>query len=192
MSTLAKTLYTPEEYVAIERAAETKSEYWRGQMYAMAGARENHNLITAHAIRHLDAQLESTPCRVYPSDMRVLVSDDYYTYPDVSVVCGKPIFSDGTKDMLLNPVLIIEVLSPSTEAYDRSKKFESYRGIASLREYLMIAQDRIHAELYTRQADGKWMLADASRLEDELELTSCGCRLKLADLYAKVDLSASA
>jgi Uma2 family endonuclease len=190
MSTLAKTLYTPEEYLAIERAAETKSEYWRGQMYGMAGAGRNHNLIAAYSIHHLIARL-GTRCEVYGSDMRVCVEGDYYTYPDATVVCGKPIFSDEKQDMLLNPVLIIEVVSPSTVGYDLGKKFESYRGIASLRGYLMLAQDRVHAELYTRQDGGKWMLTEASRLEDELELTSCGCRLKLADLYAKVEFEAT-
>src|SRR5262249_43865727 len=114
----------------------------------------------------------------------------WYTYPDVSVVCGEPQLADEQTDTLLNPALSAEVLSPSTEGYDRGRKFEHYRAIASLGEYLLVAQDRVHVDLHTRQQDGRWVLSEAGRIEDSLELPSIGCHLVLADLYEKVDLTA--
>ena len=189
MSTLSKTFLTAEEYLEIERKAEYKSEYYQGEMFAMAGASEAHNLLVWNLIRELGQQLRSRPCHAYPSDMRVRVSPDaLYTYPDVVVVCGERQFLTEQKDTLLNPSLLVEVLSPSTEAYDLGRKFEHYRSIESLGEYLVVATDRIHASLFTRQADGSWLLRSASRMEDSLDLQSVGCRLTLADLYEKVEL----
>jgi Uma2 family endonuclease len=187
MSTQPKTFLTPEEYLAIEREAEYKSEYWNGEMFVMSGARHKHNVITAHVVRQLDSQLDSRPCYTYPSDMRVRTPAGLYTYPDAVVVCAEPRFLDETEDTLLNPALIVEVLSPSTEAYNRGRKFELYRGIESLQEYLMIASERVHAELFTRQSRGHWLLTEAADLNDVLELSSCGCKLRLADLYHKVE-----
>lgn len=187
MSTQPKTFLTPEQYLEIERAAEYKSEYLNGEMFAMAGAKANHNLILAHIVRELDQQLRERPCNVYPSDMRVRVSaTDLYTYPDAAVLCGKPAYSDQRQDTLLNPTVIVEVLSPSTEAYDRGRKFEHYRTIESLRQYLLISSDRVHADLFTLQ-DGRWVLTSADGSQDALELESIGCRLRLADLYEKVE-----
>jgi Uma2 family endonuclease len=189
VSTQPKTFLTPEQYLEIERKAEFKSEYYQGEMFAMAGAKEAHNLLVANLIRELGQQLRSRPCRVYPSDMRVRVSaTGLYTYPDVVVVRGEPRFLDEQQDTLLNPSLVVEVLSPSTEAYDRGRKSEHYRLIESLGEYLLVASDRLSADLYTRQPDGRWLLASAGRLEDSLDLESAGCRLALADLYEKVGL----
>jgi Uma2 family endonuclease len=189
VSTQPKTFLTPEEYLEIERKAEFKSEYCDGKMFAMAGAGEDHNLLVVNLIVGLHDQLQSRPCRVYPSDMRVRVrATGLYTYPDVVVVCGAPQFLDEQRDTLLNPTLLIEVLSPSTEAYDRGRKFEYYRLIESLHEYLLVASDRVHAELYTRQPDGRWLFASADRLEDSIDLQSVGCRLALADLYERIDL----
>jgi Uma2 family endonuclease len=188
-----KTLLTPEEYLEIERKAEYKSEYSQGEMFAMAGASDPHNVLAGNLFAALHAQLRRRPCRVYKSDMRVRVSPTrLYTYPDVAVVCGQPQFADETADTLLNPGFIAEVLSPSTEGYDRGRKFEYYRGIESLAEYLLVAQDRVHVDLHTRQPDGRWVLSEASRLEDTLDLQSIGCQVALADLYEKVDLTASA
>ncbi len=204
MSTQPKPFLTPEEYLAIERQAETKSEYWDGQMFPMSGeqrphdvsalsatmgVRRAHILITVNATAQFATQLASRPCETYSADMRVRISSGVYANPDVAVACGEPRFLDDTQDTLLNPSLIVEVQSPSTEAYDRGKKFELYRGIESLREYLMISSERVHAELYTRQPSGRWLLTDAARLEDELDLISCACRLKLADLYNKVEFT---
>ena len=125
--------------------------------------------------------------------MRVRVSaTGLYTYPDVVAICGEPRFLDGQRDTLLNPGLLVEVLSPSTEAYDRGRKFEQYKAIESLREYLLVASDRVHADLYTRQADGRWLLTSADRMEDSLALESVGSQLNIGDLYEKVELSVSA
>lgn len=188
MSTLSKTYITPEQYLEIERKAEYKSEYYNGEMFAMAGAQEAHNLLVAHAIRDLDQQLRSRDCRVYPSDMRVFVpKTGLYTYPDVVVVCGERKFQDTEVDTLLNPVVLVEVLSPSTEAYDRGRKFEHYQSIESFQEYLLIASDRMHVDVIMRQTGGRWLLRSASEPTESIELTSIGCRLLLADLYEKVD-----
>ena len=193
MSTQPKTSLTPEQYLEIERKAEYKSEYYRGEMFAMAGARLAHNLLLAHLLRDIGQQLRGKPCEICPSDMRVLVSaTGLYTYPDAVAYCGEPRLLDQHLDTLLNPQLIIEVLSPSTEAYDRGRKFEHYQSIDSLREYLMVSSDRIHADLYTRQPDDRWLLTSATRLEDSLDLQSVGCSIALASLYEKVDFAETA
>ena len=191
VSTQPKTFLTPEQYLEIERKAERKSEYYNGEMFLMAGAKEAHNLLVANLVRDLGQQFRSRPCRVYPSDMRVRVSPTgLYTYPDVIAVCGQPRFLDDKKDTLLNPEVTIEVLSLSTEAYDRGRKFEQYKSLESLREYLLVASDRVHVDLYTRQTDGRWLLTSADRMDDSLALESVGAQLTLADLYEKVDFSA--
>lgn len=188
MSTQPKSYLAPEQYLEIERKAEYKSEYYRGEMFARAGASWNHNLLVAHLLRDIGEQLRGTPCEICPSDMRVLVSaSGLYTYPDAVAYCGEPKLLDNQFDTLLNPTLLIEVLSPSTEAYDRGRKFEHYQTIDSLREYLMVASDRVHADLFTRQTDGRWLLTSATRLEDSLELESVGCWLTLSSLYEKVN-----
>ena len=192
MASQPKTFLSPEEYLEIERRAEYKSEYFQGEMFAMAGASLVHNILVSRLVRDLGHQLRRGPCQVLPSDMRVRVSaTGLYTYPDVSVVCGPPQLADEHSDILLNPSFIAEVLSPSTEGYDRGRKFEQYRAIASLAEYLLVAQDRVHVELFARPADGRWVLSEASGPEATLELPGIGCRLSLADLYEKVDLTAA-
>jgi Uma2 family endonuclease len=191
MSTQPKTFLTPEQYLAVEREAPYKNEYHCGEMLAMAGAREGHNLVSTNTVREVSEQVRSRPCRVYGSDMRVGVGPADYVYPDVSAVCGAPQFLDLTRDTLLNPNLIVEVLSPSTEAYDRGRKFELYQSIPSFTEYLLLASDRIHADLFVRQPSGFWLLRSFSALEDVLTLESVGCRLKLADLYEKIEFAAA-
>jgi Uma2 family endonuclease len=191
MATHPKTLLTPEQYLEIERKAEFKSEYFQGEMFAMGGARWTHNRLVANLIALLHQQLRSRPCQTLPSDMRVQVEGaGLYTYPDVIVVCGEPQFLDETRDTLLNPTLIVEVLSPSTEAYDRGRKFEYYATVESVGEYLLVSSERVRAELYTRQPDGRWLLTTAGSLEDSLNLESVGAHLSLADLYEKVDFTA--
>ncbi|MFN0168222.1 MAG: Uma2 family endonuclease [Bryobacteraceae bacterium] len=180
---------TPLDYLEIERKAEYKSEFYRGTMFALAGASREHNLLAVNLSRELSQQLRSRPCEVYPSDMRVNVSETgLYTYPDLVVVCGQPRFADGHLDTLLNPTLLAEILSPSTEAYDRGRKFEHYRAIESLQEYLLVAADRMRVDLYVRQSDGRWLLNTASLPQETLELRSIGCSLRLSDLYEKVEL----
>jgi Uma2 family endonuclease len=187
VSTQPTTFLTPEEYLEIERKAEFKSEYYRGEMFAMAGAKWNHSRLVANLVMTMGPQILPHGCEVVPIDHRVKVADTtLYTYPDLTVVCGEPKFLDGVLDTLLNPIVLIEVLSPSTEAYDRGKKFELYRSISTLREYLMVFSDRLYAEIYTRQADGKWLLTSAERGEDILKLQSIGCSLRLSDVYRNV------
>ena len=191
MATHPKTFLTPEQYLEIERKAEFKSEYYQGEMFAMGGARWTHNRLVANLIALLHQQLRSHTCQTVPSDMRVQVeATGMYTYPDAIVVCGEPQILDETRDTLLNPSLIVEVLSPSTEFYDRVRKFEHYRAVESVSEYLLISSERVSVELYTRQPDGRWLLTAVNSLEDSLDLESVGARLALADLYEKVDLTA--
>jgi len=192
MSTLAKTYLTPEQYLEIERKAEFKSEYYQGEMFAMAGARYAHIKIVANAMRDLGQQLRHGNCEPLSNDLRVRVTPTgLYTYPDVVIVCGKPQFLDDTLDTLLNPTVIIEVLSESTEVYDRTRKFEQYRTLESLSAYLMISSLRVSVERYLRQADGSWNFIAKTSLEDSIELESVGCRLLLAELYENVDFPAS-
>src|SRR5579862_428057 len=177
MSTSPKTFLTPEEYLEIERKAEFKSEYYQGEMFAMAGARRAHNLLAGNAFAELHGQLRRRPCEVYSNDMRVCVSaTGLYTYPDVVVACETPRFlEDAVPDTLVNPTVIIEVLSANTEAYDRGKKFDHYRALESLREYLLVSSDRVQIERYSRQSGGQWLLTAVNRLEDSIELESAGC-----------------
>jgi Uma2 family endonuclease len=183
-----KRLLSPEEYLAIERDVPIKHEYYRGEMFAMAGASREHNLISGNIAASLYAQLANRPCEHYQSDMRVKVSaTGLYVYPDV-VTCQKPQFEDDILDTLLNPQLIIEVGFDSTEKYDRMQKFDHYRRIESLREYVLVVHNRPHIDRFARGDDGKWSLNDASGLDGVLELPIIGCQLKLADVYAKVEL----
>ena len=179
-------LFTPEEYLARERKALTKSEYRDGRIYAMPGASRAHNLITAHVTGEFYMQLRTRTCEVYPSDMRVKVSAaGLYTYSDVIVVCDEPRFEDSNFDTLLNPTVLIEVLSPSTAAYDRGEKFRRYQYLDSLCEYLLISQDRIRVEHYLREEQG-WDLTEFHSFSDVFQLVSIGCELSLQAIYAKV------
>ena len=180
-------LLTPEEYLRIERDSEWKSEYIDGEMFAMSGASPRHVQITANLARELGNVLRRGPCIVYSIDLRVATDRQrHYTYPDVVVTCEPLQYVDDRRDTILNPVLVVEVLSPSTESYDRGAKAERYRSVPTLAEYLLVAQDRIHIELYTRQPDGAWNLREWNDPEAEIELVSLGCRLKIAEVYAKV------
>jgi len=191
MSLQPKPRLTPEEYLALERKAEYKSEYLAGEMFAMAGASERHVSIVANVMYLLVGQLKGRPCKAYASDMRVRVSPTgLYTYPDVVVVCGQPQFADEQQDTLLNPTLLVEVLSESTKDYDRGEKFEHYRTLASLSEYVLIAQDKYHIEHFVRQPDNRWLLSETNRLEDTIHLSSIACDLALAEVYDKVEMPA--
>ncbi len=181
------TAMSEAEYLAFERVHESKHEYINGEVFAMTGASENHNLICGNLITRLNIQLEERPCKVYPSDMRVNIeATRLYTYPDVSVVCDPPQFSDETLDTLMNPLVLIEVLSPSTERYDRGKKFQDYRQLSSLQEYLLVSQDAPRIEHFWRQNNGELLLSDVVGLDAQLEMPSLGCSLLLADVYKKV------
>ncbi|HYX71214.1 MAG TPA: Uma2 family endonuclease [Nitrososphaera sp.] len=187
MSRQPKTLLTSEEYLAIERKAEYKNEYLNGEMFAMVGASRKHNLIAGSVFGELREQLKGKSCEAYTNDMRVKVSSSgLYTYPDVVVVCGEPQFEDSYIDTLLNPTLLVEVLSESTESYDRGKKSGFYRTIDSLGEYLLVAQDEYRVEQYVKQGDGRWLLIDIRSLDGIIELHSIECRLVLKDVYDRV------
>jgi Uma2 family endonuclease len=188
MSSQRNTLLTPDEYLAFERKSEVKHEYFGGEVFARSGASKRHNLITANLIRVLGNQLLNRPCNVYPSDMRVKVSaTGKYTYPDVSVACEEEKFDDAEKDTLLNPVVIIEVLSESTEAYDRGKKFEQYQHIESLTDYLLVAQEPHRVEQYVRQSNREWRYSEFHDAGDVVKISVIGCELALKDVYAKVE-----
>ncbi|HSL72022.1 MAG TPA: Uma2 family endonuclease [Longimicrobiales bacterium] len=186
MSTNRVPLITPAEYLEAERRAETKSEYFAGQVFALAGASKAHNLIVVNLVAILHGQLKGQPCEVYPSDMRIHVRTGLYTYPDVSVVCGTPQLEDEHFDTLLNPTVLIEVVSDSTERYDRGRKAEHYRQIESLQEYLLAAQDKARIERYRRQGEREWVLTEAIGLEESVPLDSVGCVLPLRDVYDRV------
>jgi Uma2 family endonuclease len=191
MTSLAEPRLTAAEYLEIERAAESKSEFFAGEMFATAGASEEHNLIVANVVGELRSHLKGRPCRVYPGGMRVKVSaTGLCTYPDVVVICGDRQFDDQKRDTLLNPTLIVEVLSETTEAYDRSDKFDHYRQMESLQEYVLIAQDRPRLDHYARQTGGRqWLLTVFRDLQEHAPLPSIGCELALAEVYEKVELT---
>ena len=187
MSAVSKPFLTPQEYLARERQAETKSEYLRGEVFAMSGASREHNLIAGNVNRELTQQLRERECEVYQGDMRVNVSPTgLYTYPDLTVVCGEPAFEDAEVDTLLNPRVLVEVLSPSTADYDRGRKFIHYRRLPSLHEYVLISQHRPLVEHYVRQGQDEWLLTEQSSLQDTLVLPSIQCQLPLSEIYLKV------
>lgn len=188
MSSNPKRLLTEEEYLARERRAEFRSEFLAGEMFALAGASRPHNRIVTNLVVALDGQLAAPPCNVYSNDMRVKVqSTGLYTYPDVVVTRGEERFAGGETDVLLNPLLIAEVLSDSTEAYDRGKKFESYQGVESLKEYLLVSQNSQRVELFVRQGGKNWIYPEAHEPGETIKLQSVGCELRLEDIYRKVE-----
>ncbi len=187
MAAELKTFLTVQDYLEIERRSETKHEYVNGVVVAMVGAGANHGLIMLGAAGALRRQLRGRGCYVYPSDLRVNIEAlNIYTYPDITVVCGVPQFGGQQPDTLLNPTLLVEILSPSTERYDRAEKFARYRRIPSLREYVLIAQDMPMIEHYVRGDGGTWAWSAAERLEDTLALPTIGCTLALAEVYEQV------
>ena len=187
MSTLAAQTYlSPEEYISLERKSLTKNEYLSGQILAMSGASNAHNIITMNIGYRLYDQLLDRDCLVYTSDMRVGVkAPTSYFYPDVVVVCGEPRFEDDVFDTLLNPIVVIEVLSPSTAAYDRHEKFERYQQIASLKEYLLISQSRMHVDHHIRQ-EHQWITTEFQDPGDVVPVSSIECELRLHHIYRRV------
>jgi Uma2 family endonuclease len=190
MVSQAKPYYTEEEYLKLERAAEYKSEYFAGEIFAMSGATATHNIIAGNIFRHIGNLFEATgrPCRVYIGDMRVRVTPTgLYTYPDVMAICGPQDFADNRQDTLLNPTVIFEVLSPSTESYDRGQKFAHYWALPSLTDYVLVAQNQVRVEHYTRQDNG-WLLTAFTTLDATLHLPSIEATLPLARIYLNAEL----
>jgi Uma2 family endonuclease len=189
MSAAPERRWTVAEYLVAERASEQRHEYLDGQIRLMAGASANHNLIVANILASLHGQLRQRPCVVYPTDMRVKVSrTGLYTYPDISVVCGPTQFDDEAQDTLLNPTAIVEVLSASTERYDRGRKAYHYRALDSLLVYLLVAQDSRRVECYRRQSGDFWLLEDVTDTDAQIRLEAIDCYLTLHDIYEKVTL----
>lgn len=189
MGIALKTRLSPEDYLAQERLATSKSEYLDGELRAMAGASEAHDQISVNCVSLLHAAFVGRECRVHSSDMRVFSEAcDCYFYPDISAVCGKREFQNETRDVLLNPTLIIEVMSPSTESYDRRYKAECYRKIPSLQQFLFVSQSEARIELYSRQTEEMWLRADVTGLNSQLRLDAIDANLRLSDIYDKVEI----
>ena len=181
-----KKTWAPEEYLAWERMQPEKHEFHGGEVFDMAGATLEHNQIVINVGAELRALLREKPCRVCASDLRVKIpATGLYTYPDASVICGRPEFEDDKLDTLLNPLILVEVLSGSTEDYDRGTKFTNYRSIASFRDYVLISTDKVLVEYHTRKEDGSWVLREY-RAGERFKLESVGCELAVDELYLKV------
>ena len=180
-------MLTESGYLAVERAAVFKSEFCQGEVFAMAGGTRRHSLITSNLIREFGDKLEGRPCVPYGSDLRVKVeASGLLTYPDMSVACGEQRFLDSEEDTLINPVLIVEVLSDSTEAYDRGRKFDHYQQIPSLREYLLISQSEPRLDLFIRQPGGEWLLRSFSGLRATVKIPSLKMVVSLSKVFARI------
>ncbi|MGD9972731.1 MAG: Uma2 family endonuclease [Desulfatirhabdiaceae bacterium] len=189
MTAQPKPFISVEDYLAQERSGDTRNEYFAGDVFAMAGGSEAHNLIMGNTHASLHAQCRKRDCRVYAADMRVKISQiNLYTYPDIAMICGPPQFEDDHRDTLLNPTVIIEILSPSTESYDRGKKFQNYRMIPSLQEYLLISQNARHIDHYIRQSIHHWLFSEIGGNDGDILMPSVESRLNLSDVYEKTDL----
>jgi len=194
MSAQSQPRLTPEQYLELERAAiDVRSEYYNGRMYAMSGGTYPHAIVIGNLARRLGNALEKGPCVVTTSDMRVRVSKTgLYTYPDIVVVCDPPQYGDGRHDTVLNPTLIVEVLSPSTEAYDRGFKFAQYRALESLQEYALASQSEPRVEIFRRQPSGDWLLSESAGMEAVCRFDSVDCTVAMKDVYDKVTFESNA
>jgi Uma2 family endonuclease len=187
MSTAAKGHYTLEEYFELERTSLEKYQYYRGEVFAMAGASVAHNDIVTNLIGELRDKLRGTPCRVMPSDIRIKCPTNLFTYADALIVCGeRELLKYQGLETLLNPKVVFEVLSESTESYDRGKKFEHYQSIPSLQEYVLVAQDRPHIDHFVRKGDGKWQLTMIDGIASSLRLATVDCELTFRAIFEGV------
>jgi Uma2 family endonuclease len=186
--------FSPEEYLAFERGTDARHEYLDGHVYAMAGESIDHSRICVNVAGELRSRLKGKPCEVLSPNMKVVTSPSgLFSYPDVVVICGEPQFYDERRDILTNPTAVFEVLSPSTEAYDRGEKFLRYRTqIEALREYVLVSQHRPLVEHYVRQPDGSWSYSSASDLREAVDLPSIDCRLPLSEIYDRIVFPAGA
>ena len=182
-----QSLVSQDEYLRFERAADIRSEYHKGEVFAMAGASRNHNRIVTNTSTSLDIQLKNRDCNNYSSDMRISVQNgERYLYPDIVVTCGQEKFQDNNTDTLLNPIVILEVLSTTTEAYDRGLKFLYYQTIESLQEYVLISQNPHRIEVYNKQTDGAWGYRSFHVIPEKIEIHSINCTLDTDDVYFKI------
>ncbi len=186
----AKKYFTREEYLAFEETAEYKSEYYRGEIFAMAGASIDHNRIVSNLNMNLNQRLLKKNCEAFMSDMRLQVEPkDLFTYPDIMVICGKPQFYENRNDTITNPLIIFEILSESTKNYDRGEKFEFYRAIPTLKEYVIIDQYKIHVEQFSIGDAGKWVLTEYNDIHNELKLATVDLTIPLETIYSRVEFS---
>lgn len=187
VSTPTETRLTPEEYLRLERLAETRSEFFDGEVIPMPGVTRQHNRINGNLVFELQGQLLDRPCEIFFCELKVKIpATGSYAYPDVAVLCGEPAFEDKKLDTLLNPQLLIEVLSESTEAHDRGRKLHQYRSIQTLQEYILISQTEYHVESYSRQPSGEWVYSDITDPQGTIVLNSIDCRLPVARVYRTV------
>lgn len=187
MSAQVQPRLTPEQYLELDRQSEIRNEYYDGRMFAMSGGKFNHARITANLSGDLRYALKKTPCGVASSDLRIRIAPDgLYTYPDITVVCGEPEFHDDKNDTLVNPILVVEVLSPSTEAYDRGFKAGQYRQMASLKEYALVSQFEARIEVFRRQESGAWLLWEYAGMDAACHFASVRCDIALADIYENI------
>src|SRR5215813_12335446 len=188
MAAFAKRRYTLEEYLELEKNAEERHVYYNGEVVAMSGASLRHNRIVRNLIRAIDARLAGKPCEVLPTDMRIKVPKALpYRYADLVVVCGEPVIEDMQGlEVLVNPLIICEVLSASTEAYDRGIKFFEYQSITSFQEYVLVAQDCPHITHYARQEHGQWLRSDLYGVAEQLVLRVLDCAIPIAEIYRQV------
>ncbi len=188
MSIQPRPYLTRQEYLVRERQSEVRHEYFAGEVFAMVGASRNHNQICFNISIEIGQQIKARKCVAYANDMRVRVDQTgLYTYPDLVITCEEPVFEDDKQDTLMNPQVIIEVLSESTEKYDRGKKFQNYRQLESLREYVLVSQEEPVIECYVRQPGGEWLLKSTEGLDATVELGTVGCHLPMAEVFAKVN-----
>ncbi|MFQ3597006.1 MAG: Uma2 family endonuclease [Chloroherpetonaceae bacterium] len=187
---LSKTIYTVEEYLALERETHEKHEFYKGELFAMAGGSPNHALICMNISSELHVRLSRKGCRAFNSELKIFIQPfDLYTYADASALCGKPNFLKETDAIIDNPSLIVEVLSDSTEDYDRSKKFLFYRALPSFNEYLLIRQEKPFVEYYAKLAEHKWLLTEVEGLSSTVRLKHLGISIPLAKIYANIQFA---
>ena len=179
--------YTPEEYLALERDAEFKSEYFEGGIFVMQGASDPHTIIGINIAGEFYLQLKGSSCVARSSDIKIRTPDrGMFSYADLTVVCGQARFHDGTKDVLINPKVLVEILSPSSEAFDRGKKFAKYKLLESFTDYILIAQDEPQIDYFIKQPSGDWLQKSVSGMEAEISIASVDCTLRLSDVYSNV------
>ena len=182
--------YSPEDYFELENEAEYRSEYFRGEIFAMAGGTPNHNRLMLNFANLLNTAFKGRSCEAFASDLRVQIDKEkHYTYPDVTAICGEIVFAENRKDTVCNPVLIAEILSDSTKDYDRGSKFTAYRNIESLRDYVLIEQNRVHIEHFSKENDGTWRLREYFNSEDMLILESLGVGVPICEIYSRVSFT---
>lgn len=190
MSSAASPLVPPEEYLELERAAETKSEYHDGEIFAVAGGPGPHSLLAMNLGSELTQRLKGSPCLVFNSDMKVWIEETRrFLYPDLSGLCGQPLYRDGTRDVLTNPTFVIEVLSPKSEGYDRGKKLALYMAHPAISEIALVSQEEVRVEKYTRQPDGIWRFEVSVGMDGTTRFESVGCEVPLRDSYEGVELA---